>query len=156
MTNNAPSIPAQRRMCLEPALVGKATLVTTELMAWELFITQDIIDKIVTHTNEKIQSILTVFSLSDNPKIPPHIKLTDCVEIKSFFGLLYGRGLQGQNNYCYKQLFTEGMGHPIFGAVMSMKRFGFLHANITFDDTETRHQRWQAEWLVSATILNAW
>lgn len=36
----------------------------------------------------------------------------------------------------------EEFGHPVFGAVMSVNRFGFLHANITFDNVDTRHKRW--------------
>lgn len=36
----------------------------------------------------------------------------------------------------------EEFGHSVFGAAMSVNRFGFLHANITFDDVDTRHERW--------------
>ena len=55
---------------------------------------------------------------------------------------MYARGLLGQNRFSYKQLFMEGLGHPVFGAVMSVNRFGFLHANISFDDINTRHNKW--------------
>ena len=126
----------------EGCLLGEARSVNSELMAWDLFITSAMINDIVTHTNNKIQSIINNISSNSNSKLPSHIKLTDCIEIKSFFGLLYARGLLGQNKYSYKQLFMEGFGHPIFGAVTSVKRFGFLHANICFDDCNTRHSRW--------------
>ena len=71
-----------------------------------------------------------------------HVRLVDSVEMRSFIGLLYARGLFGQNTHDYHILFRESIGHPIFGAVMSAKRFAFLHANITFDHFDTRHERW--------------
>lgn len=125
-------------------LIGDALSVNTEEMAWDLFMTSDMISKILHHTNQKIESIIAEISQrsTDNAKLASHIKVTDCIEIKSFFGLLYARGLLGQNKYCYRRLFMEEFGHPIFGAVMSVGRFAFLHANITFDNVDTRHQRW--------------
>ena len=42
----------------------------------------------------------------------------------------------------YKYLFNDKIGVPIFGASMSLNRFRFLHAVITFDDAKTRDQGW--------------
>ena len=80
-------------------LIGDALSVNTEEMAWDLFMTSDMISKILHHTNQKIESIIAEISQrsTDNAKLASHIKVTDCIEIKSFFGLLYARGLLGQN-----------------------------------------------------------
>ena len=123
-------------------MLGEARSVNSQLMAWELFITSSMINDIVSHTNSKIQSIISKIPSSSTSKLPSHIKLTDCMEIRIFLDFFYARGLLGQSRFPYKQLFMEGLGHPVFGAVMSVKRFGFLHANITFDDSNTRHNKW--------------
>ncbi|XP_063850375.1 uncharacterized protein LOC135094308 [Scylla paramamosain] len=93
---------------------------------------------IVHNTNQKIESIIAEIS-----QRPSHIRTTDYIKMRRFLGsLLYARGLLGQNKCTYKRLFMEEFGHPVFGAVMSEYRFGFLHANLTFDNVDTRHQRW--------------
>ena len=38
-------------------------------------------------------------------------------------------------------LFQEYIGHPIFGAAMSCRRFAFLNSNIRFDNVDTRQER---------------
>lgn len=125
------------------SLLGEATEADTAIKAWELFITDHIIDEIVRNTNVKIQKIIDQLSERETVKKDTvHIRTTDSVEMRAFLGLLYVRGLLGQNTHDQKLLFKEKIGHPIFGAVMSWHRFAFLHANITFDDLATRPQRW--------------
>ncbi len=41
-----------------------------------------------------------------------------------------------------KYFFREEFGHLVFGAIMSVNRFGFLHAKLSFDNIDTKHQRW--------------
>ena len=143
--NHIASRPTANVSSATECLIGDARSVNSEEMAWDLFITPDMISNIVHHSNQKIERIIAEISLrlSDNEKLPSHIRVTDCIEVKSFFGLLYARGLLGQNKYAYKRLFMEDFGHPIFGAVMSVNRFGFLHAHLTFDNADTRRQRFQ-------------
>lgn len=124
---------------IEGCLSEAAESVNSELMAWELFITPSMVDDIVKYTNSKIGSMVN--ELSKNSKVT-HMKLTDSIEIKSFIGLLYARGLFGQQKHSSSQLFMEEMGHPVFGAVMSGKRFRLLHAAINFDDSNTRYEKW--------------
>ena len=124
-------------------VVAVAKEADTPLKAWCLFLSPEIIDSIVLHTNERIGKKLDLLALSDEErKQASHIRLIDSVEMKSFIGLLYARGLLGLNTHDYHLLFNESFGHPIFGAVMSAKRFSFMHANISFDDLNTRHDRW--------------
>ncbi|XP_066958969.1 piggyBac transposable element-derived protein 4-like [Macrobrachium rosenbergii] len=122
---------------------GEAKEADTPLKAWALFVSNNIIDTIVLNTNEKIRQRLGQLELNEEEMSKgSHIRLIDSVEMKSFFGLLYARGLLGLNTHDYHILFHESFGHPIFGAVMSAKRFAFIHANISFDDLKTRHRRW--------------
>ena len=58
---------------------------------------------------------------------------------------MYARGLQGQNSVRTELLFSENYGHPIFSATMSKNRFKFLFSKISFDDFETRAERWKKD-----------
>ena len=71
----------------------------TVLDSWKLFLSDDIISEIVLRTNEKIES----FRQTVDPKIfegdkCPYLKETNAAEIYAFIGLVYARGLQGQNS----------------------------------------------------------
>ena len=95
-------------------------------------------------TNEKIES----FRQRVDPKIfegdkCPYRKETNATEIYAFIGLVYARGLQGQNSVRTELLFSEDYGHPIFSATMLEKRFKFLFSKISCDDFETRTERWK-------------
>ena len=95
-------------------------------------------------TNEKIES----FRQTVDPKIfegdkCPYLKETNAAEIYAFIGLVYARGLQGQNSVRTELLFSENYGHPIFSATMSKNRFKFLFSKISFDDFETRTEHWK-------------
>lgn len=71
--------------------------------------------------------------------------LTDKVEIKALFGLMYYRGLMGMTKVKTSRLFENKIGHPVFGAVMSRDRFEFLTGQLRFDDKATRKQRWSLD-----------
>ena len=72
----------------------------------------------------------------------PYTKNTCSSEILAFIGLLYLRGLLGVNNHDVAILFNDLTGNPVFWATMSKNRFKFLFSNISFDNFETRTQRW--------------
>ena len=72
----------------------------------------------------------------------PYTKNTYSLEILAFIGLLYLRGLLGLNNHDVAILFNDLTGNPVFGVTMSKNRFKFLFSYISFNDFETRTQRW--------------
>ena len=91
----------------------------TVLDSWKLFLSDDIISEIVLRTNEKIES----FRQTVGPKIFEgdkclYLKETNTPEIYAFIGLVYARGLQGQNSVRTELLFSENYGHLIFSAAM--------------------------------------
>ena len=69
---------------------------------------------------------------------------TNPVELQAYFGLLYARGLLGQNVHKTNLLFTEHS-HFIFGATMSKNRMQFLYAHISFDTLEERTAVWPTD-----------
>jgi hypothetical protein len=108
--------------------------------------TNDMIAHITLHTNEKIQSKINQIT----PEIITEKKLhycyiTDDVEIRAFLGLMYMRGLLSWNHQERSSLFKTDLAPPVFGATMSSKRFSFLCSSVSFDDVETRPQRWQQD-----------
>ena len=66
------------------------------------------------------------------------IRKTDATELYSVIGILYLRGLLGQNNHSRKFLFKDQMGHPLFAAVTSRNKFCLLVSNLVFDTNGDR------------------
>ena len=102
--------------------------------------------EIVLRTNEKIESFLQTVdpNIFEGDKCL-YLKEINAVEIYTFIGLLYARGLQGQKSDRTELLFSESYGHPIFSATMSKNRFKFLFSKISCDDFEIRTERWKKE-----------
>ena len=66
------------------------------------------------------------------------------LELRAFIGLMYYRGLLGLSKQSTSKLWGEN-GHPVFTATMSKKRFDFLNSKVSFDDKETREERWKSD-----------
>lgn len=120
-----------------PGPKGGARGVTNEVKLFSLFITDEMIDKIVLHTNTEIE--VSKIKYSDN--LCSFIKPTDNCEIKAFIGLLYMSGVLKKSGLRLEDMFSEAYGPPIFRCTMSQKRFSFLLLNLRFDDKGTRVQR---------------
>ena len=56
--------------------------------------------------------------------------------------LLYFRSLFGMNQHSFNILFFDKAGFPVFSATMSHDRMQFLLSTLTFDDPETRKDKW--------------
>ena len=69
-----------------------------------------------------------------------HVKDLDLIELKAFLGLKYYRGMLGLSKHSTKELWSAD-GPPVFGATMSQNRFEFLNSKISFDDPDTRQER---------------
>ena len=50
-------------------------------------------------------------------------------------------------------LFSETAGNAIFSSTMSKHRFTFLLSVLSFDDTETRNERWKSDRFAAAREL---
>ena len=114
----------------------------TQLDCWKLFMTSKMIEDIVRYTNIQISKKISAIDQNIlNKDYFTYVKLTNAVEIMSFIGLMYARGLFNLSQQNHRYLFKEGVGHAIFGATMSVNRFSFLNSNIKFDNINTREER---------------
>ena len=74
----------------KPGPHGAACRVRTSLDAFELYFTDEMLEKIVTYTNASIDHFCAEYPdvlMKDNKKT--HIKNVDIVDIRAYFGILY-------------------------------------------------------------------
>ena len=64
------------------------------------------------------------------------------IRITCLIGLLYFRALFGMNYLNLNILFSDKAGPPVFSATMSRDRMKFLLSTLTFEDPETRKEKW--------------
>ena len=140
---------------------GDARLADTPLKCFHLFFTESMISTITKHTNESIARYTwdtdrdtdSQANLTQSSKYT-WVRLTDSVEMKAYIGLCYLRGLFQQNNWDYKRIFANMIGHPVFSATMSANRFCFLNRHFSMDDAETREERWQTDRLAACRDIH--
>ena len=106
--------------------------------AWKSLFTDEMMNIIVQHTNRKIQNFRAQCTpeLLQNDKVT-YLHDTDNVEMSAVMGLMYARGLLGQNMHDLDALFRDKFGHPIFSATMGRNHFRFLISKIAFDNEDT-------------------
>ena len=121
----------------------EARQIQTEVDAFGLFISADIVEKIVERTNKKLEKLRAEFvSKTDEPERSKSIHLlapTDGIEMRAFFGLNILRGTVPLESA--RELFYGGFGPPQFRATMSLKRYTRLMTAVTLDDIDTRKER---------------
>ncbi|XP_046674842.1 uncharacterized protein LOC124363627 [Homalodisca vitripennis] len=104
---------------------------------WKVFITDNIIDKIIVGTNQKLDVMRRNYSRGEKD-CPP----TNRDEILAFFGLLYLIGMKKGNHLSTDELWaTDGTAPDIFACTMSQRRFHTLVQGIRFDDKASRAYR---------------
>ncbi|KAI4466910.1 piggybac transposable element-derived protein 4 [Holotrichia oblita] len=113
-----------------PGGKGEARKKRTPIEIWNLFITNDILERIVVYTNTQIE--LKTYSA----------RATDLDELKALSGLLYIVGVMKSSHQNIIDLCkNNGMGLEIFRLKMSVERFKFLLQTIRLDDKITRLER---------------
>ena len=125
----------------KPGPINGSNSITSHLDAWKLFMTDEMLEILVSCTNYQINKIISKIDMEAKNEYSSYIKPTTAQELTAFLGLLYARGLLHMSGQNYTLLFQEYIGHPIFGAVMSCRRFAFLNSNIRFDNVDTRQER---------------
>lgn len=109
---------------------------TTPLDIWRLLFTDEMLQKIVLHTNEKIRKI------RPNYKNQTCVQDLDITELKAFIGLLIYTAIFKENHEHYTSWYsTDGTGREIYRCIMSKNRLDVLMNTLRFDDAETREQR---------------
>jgi len=97
--------------------------------AFGLFVTKEMIEAIVKHTN------------SEGLKTRNNWNLTTYDEIQTFIGLSILAGVFRSNYKSLLNLWSTEMGRPIFCKTMSLKRFKQLNVMLRFDDKDSRSFR---------------
>ena len=125
---------------------SKASAVKSISEALDLYFTNDMYELILQHTNGRILKTIahTKVERIDDDRVT-HLKVTPIDELKALFGLQYFRGLLGQGLQSQNHLFSDTSGHFVFGATMSLSRFTFLLSHISFDDRNTRPEKWTSD-----------
>ncbi|CAG5030460.1 unnamed protein product [Parnassius apollo] len=108
----------------------------TPLDCFRLFITQQMLEGIVSFTNIRIRANQHKFLRERDTKE------TDILEIEALIGLLLMAGLKKMHHVNIHEMWNDdGTSPDILKATMSIKRFYFLMRNIRFDDIHTRTER---------------
>jgi len=148
-SNSQPHTTGRQRRCdvihEKLGVRGVAKNCVTEIDCLKLFISENMIEKIVESTNARITRILgRVEGQIDSGKYP-YLRLTEKREIEAFIGLVYYRELYNLTNIWADLLFSDEKGLPMFSAVMNRNRFKFFISQLSFNDLETRQERWQSD-----------
>ncbi|CAK1583894.1 unnamed protein product [Parnassius mnemosyne] len=132
-------VPAHNIIIHLPGLRGPA-LVKNEispLEAWSCIFTEDMIELILQHTNEKITNYSENYT--SNSVYTYHVTRE---EILAFIGLMFLTGIFKSAREDARGIWsTKTRGRPIFRTVMSLNRFLFILSCLRFDEQLTREER---------------
>ena len=100
----------------------------------------------IKYTSKNMQPVIVKFSdpLDGYTKYS-HVKLAGRVDAEAFIGILYLRAAFRLNILDREVIWYHESAHDIIGATMSLHRFKFICCLITFDDNETRNNRWKTD-----------
>ena len=130
----------------KPGPRGTAKQVQTPVLSFNLFFTDEMLEKVVTYTNNSIEPATERFSdlLGESDKYP-HFRKVDKIDISVFIGLLYLCAAFRLNLRETLAIWNHETSHEIFSVTMSYNRFQFIRKFITFDDKSTRNNRWKMD-----------
>jgi len=125
---------------------GLARPVDTIVDAFKLFISADIVDLIVEHSNSKASAAFEIWNQNhpDNQKQWVNISVE---EFYGFIGLLLLMGVLRSRKESVHDMWSaqKGFCRPVFAATMSRDRFISIKRYLRFDDLATRFQRRQGD-----------
>ena len=100
----------------------------------------------LTGMNNKIIEFRVKFSVQlERSSKYPHCKEADMIEIRAVFGILYLRAAKHLNLQIVRDVFSHESSLDIFQNTMSQNRFVFLVRMLSFDDKDTRAERWKLD-----------
>lgn len=119
-----------------PEVKESARGVISEYDAWNCLFTDEMLNMILTHTNNYVASVKEKYARSRSAK---DVTMS---ELKAFIGLLYLAGILKSNRQSLNDLWSvEGMGVERFRLSMSMNRFKFLQRCLMFDEIASHDDR---------------
>lgn len=142
--------PSKNIIHITPGPTANARQANEPHECFKLFFTPDIINKIVTHTNEEI------IRKRVNYKEPGHFSLkdVDAEEIEAYLGVLILTAALKDNHLPVKLLFDSNYCGDRYRATMTERRFQFITDCLRFDDKNSRETRKKTTKL--AAISDIW
>lgn len=133
---------ASQHMVREKAgLKGAAKNVKMEKEAFKLFLSENILEKIVRHTNSEGQRVTDIYNESHPEEENKEFVPTDREELQAVIGLMMMRGVYRAYHKSLQSLWQEDCGRPIFKATMPFQRFKLLVRLLHFGDKTTQEER---------------
>lgn len=119
-----------------PAVPPNLRHIKEPLEIWRHFVDTDIINMIVVHTNEYLESVAANYGRET------YTRPTNNTEIEALLGLLLLAGVKKCNHLNAEDLFkTNGTAPEMFRLTMSLQRFRILLRYLRFDNLQDREDR---------------
>lgn len=129
--------PARNIVHIRPGPVGNAREATTPMECFKTFFSEDILEKIIVHTNEEIaQKRMKYKKQTDGT-----LKDIDMDELQALLGLLILSAILKDNHLPTRDMFDSTLSGDRYRATMSEGRFSFLISCLRFDYKGTREER---------------
>lgn len=123
----------------------RASYVSSPVDALKLFITDDMVQEIITETNREAAFKLQAknskkLAANPNAKLETWIPFSE-IEFWAYLGIIITAGADKSWDVPTRELFYNSRSDPIYRAAMSGSRFEQIRGNLRFDDRATRKQR---------------
>lgn len=117
--------------------VGTARNARTATETFHLFVSNDILETVVRHTNE----FATMCLEANGGWLNNYWTPIDVEELNAFIACLIFAGVSKSGNESVEQLWSTEFGRPFVRACMSLQRFTMIMRFLRFDDRTTRIER---------------
>ena len=104
-------------------------------------------------TNEKIRKRTEALTKHKEHFFDSWIKPTNIFELRALIDLLYFHGVFRMNHHSLNVLFSDKTGPPVFSVTMSRDRKKILLSTLTFDDPESRKEKWPYDRFAAAPAI---
>ena len=115
-----------------------------------LFVTDDMLEKIVQWTNKSAETHVEQATRQGNVGgLMERWRDIDLIELKAFLDCLLFIGISKSRHESLEQLWSGEIGRPLLRATFSLQRFQMLMRFIRFDNKETRQERGERDKLAA-------
>lgn len=129
--------PSRNIVHVRPGPTPTTKFTSDPVECFNLFISQNIVNEILVHTNNEILRQREKYKSNADPSL----KDVSVIELRALFGLLLTSAALKSNHLSTEILFDTAYCGERFRATMSRTRFNFLINCLRFDDKSTRTER---------------
>ena len=121
---------------IRPGPIAEIRQILNPLSVFQLFISDDMLNRIVLYTNQQINKANKNYKVAKQT-----FSDTDLIELKALLGIYILAAVMKDNHLSSTLMFDTSYCGTRYRATMSKSRFDFLTACLRFDDKETRVER---------------